>query len=119
MKRSICALVAAVVLSGCAAQPEKPVMQAAQYRAIALSSTLSERCAAAGMMDADLAAASSRMLKERMAEFDYDPSRLQKERQQAAIEIQQQGTLTRPACDALAYEVMRLQAVRGQAGDAQ
>lgn len=119
MKSPICALAAAVVLSGCAAQPEKLVMQAAQYRAIALSSTLSEQCAAAGMMDADLAAASSRMLKERMADFDYDPARLQEERQQAALEIQQQGILTRPACDALAYEVMRLQAARGQAGDAQ
>ncbi|WP_459205904.1 hypothetical protein ACSMEV_15260 [Pseudomonas sp. MLB6B] len=117
MKRPVCALAAAVILAGCAAQPEKPVMQAAQYRAIALSSTLGEQCAAAGMMDVDLAAAGSRMLKERTAEFDFDPSRLQNERQQAALEIQRQGTLTRPACDALAYEVMRLQAVRGQAGD--
>ncbi len=71
------------------------------------------------MMDVDLAAAGSQALEERAAEFQYDPARLRSERQRAVIELEQEGALKQPACNALAYEVLRVQAVRKPENDAE
>lgn len=100
-------------------QPEKPVMQDSQYKAIARASALADQCAIAGMMDLNLAAAGSRMLEGRTAEFQYDPARLQLERQQAIAQAHQEGAVAQPACNALAYEVVKVQQVRKSADDAE
>lgn len=119
MKIYVSVLAAVAALTGCAAQPDKQVMQAAQYKAIAASSVLADQCAIAGMMDLHLAAATSSMLERRTAEFQYDPARLQLEKQQAAARAQQEGALTQPTCNALAYEVVKIQEVRKNADNAE
>nr|WP_314484617.1 hypothetical protein [uncultured Pseudomonas sp.] len=63
-------------------------------------------------MDIDLAAAHGQMLEERTAEFQFDPARMQAQRQQAAAEVMHTRAVKQSACDALAYEVLRAQAQR-------
>lgn len=118
MKIYVPVLIAAVMLSGCAVQPEKPVMQDAQYESIALALTTGEACAIAGRMDMNLAAANSLMLEEQIDEFQYDPARMHAERQRTAFDVQQKGGVTQAACNVLTYEVLRTQAVRKTANDA-
>ncbi|MFG0685732.1 hypothetical protein [Pseudomonas sp. WSY_20] len=112
MKNYQCLIMATVMLSSCTAQPARPVMEEAQYKGFALSSITGEQCAITGLLDVDLAAANSVMLEEHAAAFQYDPARMEIERRQAAIDIKHGDGVSEPACNALAYEVLRTLAVR-------
>lgn len=99
-------------LAGCATS--SPVLTEDLYERSAFRIALSERCATGGMMDANTAAAGSSMVQEGVAQFAYDPVRLQKLTNDVSREMQN-TPITQAHCNAWAYEIARGQQSRAQA----
>ncbi|WP_145914559.1 hypothetical protein [Pseudomonas putida] len=117
MKSNLLLLAVAMSIGGCSTQLPKPDMQESQYKAIAQASAIADGCAVAGLIDLNLAAAGSRMLDGRAAEFTYDPAKLKSETSLAAQSAQQNGNIHQSACNAFAYEVVKVQQVQKNAAD--
>ncbi|WP_313644890.1 hypothetical protein [Pseudomonas sp.] len=118
MKSGLLLLSAAMILGGCSTERPKPEMQESQYKAIAQASAIAEGCAVAGLIDLNLAAAGSRMLDGRAAEFTYNPEKLRSEVLLAAQSAHESGGINQPVCNAFSFEVLKLQQAEKNAADA-